>query len=207
MKYLKEINAIVACDLNHGIGINGKLPWEGKLKSEMHHFARNTRNVPGNVATKKGQNAVVMGRKTWESIPEKFRPLRGRFNVVLSRSMKKSEGDKFVVKSGLCEALDFLDNREDIYKIWIIGGNSLYEEAIRNKLCSSILLTRVFEKFEEVDTFIPNPGEFGYKKLDKSVALDLKEIIVEDGMKFQYELWKRDYDHSSSEDDTSSDEN
>ena len=205
-KYLKEINAIVACDLNHAIGLNGKLPWEGKLKSEMHHFARHTRNVPGNIATKKGKNAVVMGRKTWQSIPEKFRPLKGRFNVVLSNSLKNSEkndsggGGDYVIKTGLTEALQFLDAREDIFKIWIIGGSSLYEEAISGKICDNLFITRILEKFEGTDTFIPDPVGFGYVKLEKSVALDLKEVHSEDGMRYRYEIWKKSEDLSSSED-------
>ena len=207
-KYLKEINAIVACDLNHAIGINGKLPWEGKLKSEMHHFARHTRNVPGNIATKKGKNAVIMGRKTWQSIPEKFRPLKGRFNVVLSNSLKTPEKndsgvENYVIKNGLTEALQYLNARDDIFKIWIIGGSSLYKEAISGKICDNLFITRVSEKFEGTDTFVPDPVEFGYGKLEKSVALDLKEVHLEDGLRYQYEIWKKSEDLSSSEDDSS----
>ena len=202
-KYLKEINLIVACDLNFGIGINGKLPWEGKLKSEMHHFARHTRNVPASIATSNGKNAVVMGRKTWQSIPEKFRPLRGRFNVVLSNSLKTENNDeKYVVKKSLKNALEFLDEKEDIYKIWIIGGSSLYKEAIEDKLCDNLFVTKVFEKFDGLDTFIPNPSDFGYERLEKSVALDLKEVHLEDGIEFQYEIWKNKEDLSDSGSDS-----
>ena len=76
-----KINLIVAgCVINGnesvlGIGSNGSLPW--KLPNEMRHFSKLTTG-----GGKK--NAVLMGRKTWESIPAKFRPLPGRFNVVLS---------------------------------------------------------------------------------------------------------------------------
>ena len=75
-----RINLIVACckvkKNLHGIGFEGKLAWN--LKSEMKHFTKITKS--GN-----GPNSVLMGRKTWESIPEKFRPLPKRFNAVIAR--------------------------------------------------------------------------------------------------------------------------
>lgn len=62
-----------------GIGSKGNLPW--KLRSEMQHFTRMTKRT----SNENVQNAVLMGRKTWESIPSKFRPLPSRFNVVVTR--------------------------------------------------------------------------------------------------------------------------
>ena len=72
-----KFTVIVAATLNNGIGAGSKLPW--RLPLEMSYFAKTT--------TGKAQpmNAVVMGRKTWDSIPEKFRPLKDRINVVISR--------------------------------------------------------------------------------------------------------------------------
>ena len=72
---------VAATHHSFGIGRAAALPWP-PLKSEMAYFARVTRRAPPN-----GINAVVMGRKTWESIPQKFRPLAGRLNVVVSRTM------------------------------------------------------------------------------------------------------------------------
>ena len=77
----KPVAAIVACTQDGGIGKEGKLPW--KLSGDMAFFKRvtlDTENTPD------VRNAVIMGRKTWESIPNSFRPLPGRLNVVLSRS-------------------------------------------------------------------------------------------------------------------------
>ena len=64
---------------NLGIGLQGNLPW--KLRSEMKHFTRMTKMTSNETM----QNAVLMGRKTYESIPLKFRPLPDRLNVVVSR--------------------------------------------------------------------------------------------------------------------------
>ncbi len=64
----------------YGIGNKGQLPW--RLKNEMKFFAKMTTTTKD--TSKK--NAVIMGRKTWESIPEKFRPLKNRFNLILTRN-------------------------------------------------------------------------------------------------------------------------
>jgi hypothetical protein len=83
VQHAKPIIAIVACTRDGGIGKEGKLPW--KLSGDMAYFKRvtlDTEDVPG------ARNAVIMGRKTWESIPNSFRPLPGRLNVVLSRNPK-----------------------------------------------------------------------------------------------------------------------
>ncbi len=77
-----SVIAIVAATLSNGIGIiqgsSGTLPW--RLPKEMAFFARATTYAPAGT-----RNAVIMGRRTWESIPSKFRPLKDRVNVVLSR--------------------------------------------------------------------------------------------------------------------------
>ena len=75
-----KFNLIVAaCGKSLGIGLNGELPW--RLKSEMKYFAETTTKTKDIDK----MNAVIMGRKTWESIPLKFRPLKNRFNVILSQ--------------------------------------------------------------------------------------------------------------------------
>lgn len=75
---------IVAHDSSRGIGLNGKLPW--RLSKEMKYFAQATSAVPSGSGK---QNAVIMGRTTWEGIPKKFRPLKERINVVLSSKTRQ----------------------------------------------------------------------------------------------------------------------
>ena len=83
-----SVTLIVAATLSNGIGAAGRLPW--RLSKEITYFARITSHVsppPEEEAVASGiakRNAVVMGRKTWESIPRKFKPLKDRINVVLS---------------------------------------------------------------------------------------------------------------------------
>ncbi len=73
------LTIVVAATKGNGIGQNGGLPW--RLSKEMAYFARVTSNAPAGK-----QNVVIMGRKSWESIPLKFRPLRNRTNIVISRN-------------------------------------------------------------------------------------------------------------------------
>jgi dihydrofolate reductase len=73
---------IAAVTRQNGVGANGTLPW--RLPKEMAHFRKATSSLAG-APHQESMNAVVMGRKTWQSIPPKFRPLKGRINVVVSR--------------------------------------------------------------------------------------------------------------------------
>jgi dihydrofolate reductase len=75
----QRLTIIVAATKSHGIGRDGKLPW--RLTKEISYFARITTKAPDECV-----NAVIMGRKTWESIPTKFRPLPRRMNAIISRN-------------------------------------------------------------------------------------------------------------------------
>jgi dihydrofolate reductase len=75
---MSRLTLVVAATPTHGIGKSGGLPW--RLPKEMAFFARATTSAPAGA-----QNAVIMGRNTWESIPRRFRPLPKRANVVLTR--------------------------------------------------------------------------------------------------------------------------
>lgn len=76
---MSPLTLIVAATRQNGIGRGGTLPWH--IPKDLAYFARVTMNAPGAQI-----NAVIMGKKTWESIPPKVRPLKKRINVVLSRS-------------------------------------------------------------------------------------------------------------------------
>ena len=79
-----KLAMVAAMSLTNGIGKDGGLPW--RLKGEMAYFRNVTSYVPEEEKSQGARNAVIMGRKTWASIPPKFRPLGGRINIVISRT-------------------------------------------------------------------------------------------------------------------------
>ncbi len=110
----KPVVAIVACTQDGGIGKEGKLPW--KLSGDMAYFKRVTLDTED---TPDVRNAVIMGRKTWESIPKSFRPLPGRLNVVLSRSPTTLNLPEGVVVRFTCSDVSFPSLSYTVAKILI----------------------------------------------------------------------------------------
>ena len=160
------MEAILACTHNGGIGLNGKLPW--RLKEDMKLFKRITTTIQNPNDKEKGkQNAVIMGRKTWESIPMKYRPLPNRINIILSRTMnkKETEVENSVYVSNSIDELDILISKlkkEDKLAIpFIIGGSTLYNKMFELDKISKIHLSLLNNEYE-CDTFF----DMKYMNLD-----------------------------------------
>jgi len=131
----KPLSLIVACTSEGGIGNGGELPW--RIPGDMAYFKRITTD-PSEPAGAGGRlNAVVMGRKTWESIPAKFRPLPNRVNVVLSRNPAALDLPAGVLRAASIEdALAAVENRADIDQCFVIGGAEVYKQALGlERLC------------------------------------------------------------------------
>lgn len=137
----RSFQIVVAATRERGIGKDGQLPW--KLPTDMNFFKTVTSLTTS--ATKK--NAVVMGRRTWESIPDKFRPLRGRLNVVLTRSSRKSLGispqhENVLVSDSFDSALALLAApplSSEVESVFVIGGGQVYRSVISLSLCPVFL--------------------------------------------------------------------
>jgi dihydrofolate reductase len=143
----RSFAVVVAADEDNGIGLGGKLPW--RLPAEMAFFKRLTSE-----AAVGRRNAVVMGRKTYESIPQKFRPLPDRFNFVLSRDPSYQPQGAFAVLS-LDEALTELSKLQTVDRVFVIGGGEIYREALDDARCERVYLTRVHARFA-CDTVLPD---------------------------------------------------
>jgi dihydrofolate reductase len=137
-----QINLIWAQARNRAIGLNGTMPW--RLPEDLAHLKRTTLGCP-----------VIMGRKTWDSIPIKFRPLPERTNIVLTRQSDWQENGAQRV-SDLQEAFSYceqLASKPDT--LWIIGGAQIYAQAL--PLAHKIVITEIDAEFEG-DAFAPELG-------------------------------------------------
>ncbi|KAL9939631.1 hypothetical protein V8E36_001448 [Tilletia maclaganii] len=163
------LTIVVAVSPSNGIGAGGTLPW--RLRREMAYFKHLTSAAPSG-----SKNAVIMGRNTWESIPDRFRPLTGRVNVVVSRTasaedlgIDKAE-DTHLFKSPSA-ALSYLRSRhqsqesEALSRVFLIGGAQLYSQALQAAHDESqsddwnldrLLITRIFKpEYAQCDVFLP----------------------------------------------------
>lgn len=84
-----KLAMVVAMTLTNGVGKDGGLPW--RLKGEMAYFRSVTSHLTEDDKKQEARNAVIMGRKTWASIPPKFRPLPDRINIVISRTQSAKD--------------------------------------------------------------------------------------------------------------------
>ncbi len=132
------LNLIFARSRNGVIGKDGALPWH--LPEDLAHFKRMTLGCP-----------VIMGRKTWDSLPPKFRPLPGRANVVVTRQTDWQEAGALRAGS-LQQAIALCCDAADV---WVIGGAQLY--ALAEPLARTAVITEIDNVFEG-DAFAPTFG-------------------------------------------------
>ena len=168
------ISAIAAIDENYGIGYKNELLCH--IKEDLKHFKELTSN-----------SIVVMGRKTWESLPTK--PLPNRINVVITNSIESTEiveyKDKsaFTVYMNLNQTIKAINILDKACNIFIIGGGQTYKEFL--PFCDYVYLTRIHKSFENIDTYFP--------KLNK----DDWEVLETDGLKrqedieYHFEIYKK----------------
>jgi dihydrofolate reductase len=135
-----KIAAVVAMDESRVFGLRGALPWH--VPEDLAHFRQLT-----------ASHVVVMGRKTWESLPEKVKPLPGRTNVVVSRKSSELELPQGVLKaSSPEEALRLASKVAGDKTVWVIGGVELYSALLR--YCDEVHLT-VIAGEHEGDAWLP----------------------------------------------------
>jgi len=139
---MKKFNIILAADSKNWLWVNNSLAW--KISEDMKYFKEITTKTQdlGKL------NAVIMGRKTWESIPAKFRPLSDRVNCILSRSLKyediNSKIDNFVLHfNNFNHCLEELSRKENVENIFLIWWASLYNQFLNHPNLDKIYITKV----------------------------------------------------------------
>jgi dihydrofolate reductase len=124
-----RLNLIYARAKNGVIGRGNALPWH--LPEDLAHFKATTAGCP-----------VIMGRKTWDSLPPRFRPLPGRLNLVLSRD-SQWYSDGAVPCPNLASALQAVAGAEEV---WVIGGAEVYRQAL--PLAQRVVVTEIDADFD-----------------------------------------------------------
>ena len=145
---------------NWAIGSSGKIPW--KCRADMKFFKETTSNVID--STK--MNAVIMGRKTFESLQK---PLPNRLNVVLTKGALLippliKNNDSIVFSNDFCKIIDELELNPSIETIFVIGGENVYKQALQHPKCEKIYLNIVHVECDlsGADAFFPNPDPSKY---------------------------------------------
>ncbi len=168
-----KFSIIAAVDKRYGLGKAGGLAWQ--LKGDMKHFKEITSAAPEGK-----QNVVIMGSKTWESIPARFRPLQGRLNVVLSRKRDYNLPEGVMLTGSINEALDLVSSMgQGVGQVFIIGGASVYNEAINHPSCSQIYLTEIDKEYD-CDVYFPPLNKNIFKKKFQS------ENMVDNGIRYKF---------------------
>ncbi|MFY7943127.1 MAG: dihydrofolate reductase [Crocinitomicaceae bacterium] len=142
-----KVSLIVAMDAKRGIGKNNDLMWH--LPADMNFFKETTKN-----------QIVVMGRRNYDSIPEKYRPLPNRLNVILTRN-KEFQAENCLVFNSLKDCLTHFEN-ENERKVFIIGGGEIYKMALDVNCLDEMFITDVDGVFD-ADTFFPEFDEIEWK--------------------------------------------
>lgn len=155
-----KFNVIIAVDNKNGIGKNNSLPWH--FSEDLVYFKR----VTSYSETLFGNNAVIMGRKTCESLPNKYLPRR--INIVMTRSVDY-KNDSVLIVNNFNDALR-VAKENNVDNIWVIGGSEVYQEAFRHYLIDKIYITIIDNDFD-CDTKVELP-DFKVLKTSKYITID-----------------------------------
>jgi dihydrofolate reductase len=167
-----KVKLIVAKAKNDVIGKDNDLIWH--LPADMRFFTQSTK-----------EHIVIMGRRNWDSIPAKYRPLSNRINVVITRSKTFSHPD-CVVFNSVEAALDHYKNhastaeKKDLY---IIGGGQIYAYCMDHDLLDEMYVTYIDQAFEG-DTYFPQIDE---SKWNKECIM---QHAIDEKNKYAFEVYK-----------------
>ena len=172
-----DVEIVVAADEARGIGKRGDIPWH--LPGDLRFLKRITTETRDPAR----RNAVLMGRVTWETIPPKWQPLPRRLNAVITRQAGYAVPEGVIVAGSIDEALDTLDQRPEVERLFCLGGGEIYRQVIAMERCRVVHLTRV-EGRHGCDAFFPEIPA-AYRLVEAS------ERHEENGTGYVFERWER----------------
>lgn len=166
------ISAIVAVDNNWGIGFNGDLLEH--IPEDLKYFKKLTEN-----------NVVIMGRKTWDSLPKK--PLPNRLNMIVTNQIKSSVGCALIngeyIELSLENVILQFQKCDDT-NYFVIGGGQIYKELL--PYCDRVYVTKIFKNHDQVDTYFPN-----LDNSDKWVPINQSSLQTYKNIKYQFWVYER----------------
>jgi dihydrofolate reductase len=157
---------IASLDRCRAIGRAGGLLWSDR--EDLQHFRRVTMGCP-----------VIMGRKTWQSLPERFRPLPGRRNIVVTRDARW-QGDGAERAGSLDDALALAAGAQ---RAFVIGGGELYALALPR--ADELVLTEIDATFGGADTFFPAFDRLGFDETAREPR------TAADGTRYAFVTYRR----------------
>ena len=162
------ISAIVAVDENWGIGFNGELL--EKIPEDMKQFRLLTH-----------KRTILMGRKTWDSLPKK--PLPDRLNLVITRGERKFDNMTVFInmEEAKVRAKEAAKNHNDEW--FVIGGDQIYKELL--PFCDRVYVTKIFKSHNNVDTYFPTLEQKEWKITYQS------EILTFNNLQYQFLTYDR----------------
>ena len=178
------INIIVAESSNHIIGNDNKMCWN--FKKEFQYFKKITCKA---VLNKK--NVIIMGYNTHKSIGK---ILKERINIIINREVENIEivNENHYMSNNLSNAIKYSKNKDNIDKIFIIGGEAIYKEALKRTDIDKIYLTRIKKKYEG-NKFFPKLFDNFYlnditieKENDVNIEYRIYQYNVEKSEEYQY---------------------
>jgi len=173
-----SFSIILATDDKLWIWRNNNLAWS--IKEDMKYF----RDITSITSDKSKKNALIMGRKTWESIPEKFRPLPGRINCILTRKITKiEENNSIFYFNSINKCLEKLSKNKNIENIFVIWWANLYNQVLDNPKLDKIYITKI-KWNHNCDVF--------FDWIPESFILEsTSEEKEENDIKFKFEVYKK----------------
>ncbi len=173
-----KFSIILAVDSKNWIWKNNSLAWN--IPSDMQYFKK----ITSNTTDLNKVNAVIMWKNTWESIPDKYRPLPNRINCILTRKINNNSVEKSTLYfNSLEDCLSKLELKENIENVFIIGWANLYNQVLNNPMIDKIYLTKVTWDYN-CDVF------FNWIPENFRVIL-YTEPEVENGIEYSYWVYKK----------------
>jgi dihydrofolate reductase len=177
--YMKHFSIILAVDNENWIGAANDLAWN--IPEDRKYF----RDVTSTTQDPSKQNAVIMWRKTWESIPEKYRPFSKRQNYILSRGYSDGNTNSqwAYEYSDIDLCLKAIAKRKDIENIFIIWWAQIYNQVLEHPGLDKAYITRIYHKYH-CDTFF-HGLPLGFDLLSRS------EMKQHEGIEFEFSVYIR----------------